>query len=67
MKKLFSLVLFLIIFIWIYAQQMIKNPDQPLNETEKVVVIENNKICCIINESEESIPLVKRYRIEWKQ
>jgi len=49
MKKLFSLVLLLIIFIWIYAQQMIENPNQPLNEKE------------------DGIPLVKRYRIEWKQ
>jgi len=37
-----------------------------INENEKVVVINNNKIYCIIKESEEGIPLVKRYRIEWK-
>jgi len=38
-----------------------------INKNEKVVVINNNKIYCIINENEEGIPLVKRYRIEWKQ
>jgi hypothetical protein len=37
-----------------------------LPESERALVILKNKIYCLIGESEEGIPLVKRYRIIWK-
>jgi len=37
-----------------------------LPEQERTVVVKKNKIYCIIRESEEGIPLVKRYAMEWK-
>jgi hypothetical protein len=35
-------------------------------ESERASVIMKNKIYCLISESEEGIPLVKRYRMIWK-
>lgn len=37
-----------------------------LPENEQVYVVKNNKLYCIIRESESGIPLVKRYTIGWK-
>jgi outer membrane protein assembly factor BamB len=37
-----------------------------LPEDEQVAVIKDNKLYCIIRESEEGIPLAKRYTLEWK-
>ncbi|MCK4825915.1 6-bladed beta-propeller [bacterium] len=37
-----------------------------LPENEQVYVVKNNKLYCIIRESEEGIPLVKRYIMGWK-
>lgn len=37
-----------------------------LNEKEKVFVVKNSRIYCIIKENEEGIPLIKRYKMEWK-
>ena len=37
-----------------------------LPENDQVYVVKNNKLYCIIRESEEGIPLVKRYTIRWK-
>jgi hypothetical protein len=37
-----------------------------LPEQERTVVVKKNKIYCIISESEEGVPLAKRYAMEWK-
>jgi len=37
-----------------------------LPENEQVHVVKNDKLYCIIRESEDGIPLVKRYTIGWK-
>ena len=37
-----------------------------LPENERVAVIKNNKLYCIIRENEEGIPLAKRYTLKWK-
>lgn len=37
-----------------------------LPEKERVLVIKKNKLYCIIQESKESIPLMKRYDMKWK-
>lgn len=37
-----------------------------LPEDETVVVVKAKKLYCLIRESEEGIPLVKRYALEWK-
>ena len=37
-----------------------------LPEKEKAVVVKKNKLYCIIPESEEGVPLVKKYAMEWK-
>jgi len=37
-----------------------------LPENEQIAVIKNNKLYCMIGESEESIPLVKRYIMKWE-
>jgi len=38
-----------------------------LPEKESLFVVKKNKLYCIIQESEEGIPLVKRYAMEWKR
>jgi hypothetical protein len=37
-----------------------------LPENERATIVKKNKLYCMIRESEEGIPLVKRYAIEWK-
>jgi len=35
-------------------------------QKEKIVLIENNKVYCLVESDEEGNPLVKRYLLEWK-
>ncbi len=35
-------------------------------QKEKIVLIENNKVYCLVESDEEGNPLVKRYFLEWK-
>jgi hypothetical protein len=35
-------------------------------QKEKIVLIENNKVYCLVESDEEGSPLVKRYLLEWK-
>jgi len=37
-----------------------------LPETDRITIVKNNKIYCMIQESAEGVPLVKRYAVEWK-